>query len=59
MQAELSTDDHPVSALAAMRAEDDWLRRASLEEMRRLVRDHAAEIDLVGYHDFGEFPSGV
>lgn len=59
LKAELSTDDHPVSALAAMRAEDDGLRRASLAELRRLARDHAAEVDLVGYHDFGEFPVGM
>lgn len=59
LKAELSTDDHPVSALAAMRAEDDALRRKSLAELRRLVKDHATEIDLVGYHDFSEFPAGT
>ena len=58
LRAELETDDHPVSALAAFRADHDARRRASLAELRRLTRDHAAEIDLIGYHDVGEFPPG-
>jgi hypothetical protein len=53
---ELATDDHPVSELAAQRADDDGLRRASLSELRRLTRDHAREVEMFGYHDFGEFP---
>jgi glyoxylase-like metal-dependent hydrolase (beta-lactamase superfamily II) len=59
LRVELETDDHPVSALAALRAEDDARRRASLAELRRLARDHAAEIDLFGYHDVSEFPPGT
>jgi glyoxylase-like metal-dependent hydrolase (beta-lactamase superfamily II) len=55
LRVELSTDDHPVSALAALRADDDVLRRASLAELRRLGRDHGAEIEMFGYHDFTEF----
>ena len=56
LKAELSTEDHPVSTLAAQRADDDSLRRASLSELRRLHRQHRPEIDMVGYHDFSEFP---
>ena len=56
LRVELATDDHPVSALAAQRADDDTLRRASLEQLRRLHRDHQGEIDLFGYHDPDEFP---
>lgn len=56
LRVELTTDDHPVSALTAQRADDDARRRASLESLRRLARDHPAEIDLLGYHDFTEFP---
>ena len=58
LRVELATDDHPVSALAAQRADDDGLRRASLAHLRRLARDHAAEVELFGYHDFTEFPPG-
>ncbi|MBA4018634.1 MAG: MBL fold hydrolase [Pirellula sp.] len=58
LSAELSTDEHPVSQLASMRADDDDERRASLGELRRLARDHATEVAMFGYHDFTEFPSG-
>lgn len=57
LRPELETDDHPVTALAVARAEDDALRRASLAELRRLARDHADVIDMFGYHDPSEFPA--
>ena len=59
LRIELSTDDHPVSALAAARADDDQLRRGSLRELRRLAKDHADEITMFGYHDFSELPGEV
>jgi glyoxylase-like metal-dependent hydrolase (beta-lactamase superfamily II) len=58
LRAELSTDDHPVSALASLRADDDALRRESLAVLRRLARDHADDVEMFGYHDFAEFPPG-
>jgi glyoxylase-like metal-dependent hydrolase (beta-lactamase superfamily II) len=59
LRVELATDDHPVSALASLRADDDACRRASLAELRRLVRDHGSDVELIGYHDLGEFPPGT
>ena len=56
LRVELNTDDHPVSALSTLRAEDDTTRRASLAHLRRLHRDHPGEVTLFGYHDRGEFP---
>ncbi len=56
LRAELAAEDHPVSALAQLRANDDLARRASLAHLRRLARDHAGDITLFGSHDFGEFP---
>lgn len=56
LRVETGTDDHPVSLLAAQRAEDDAARRASLEHIRRIVHDHPDEVELFGYHDPGEFP---
>lgn len=56
LRAELSTDLHPVSQLAAQRADDDAQRRHSLEQLRRLLLDHGDQIDLVGYHDLSELP---
>jgi len=58
LRVELSTDDHPVSLLTAQRADDDHQRRVSLTDLRRLTRDHATDIEMFGYHDFTEFPSG-
>ncbi|HVJ79891.1 MAG TPA: MBL fold metallo-hydrolase [Planctomycetia bacterium] len=58
LRVELSTDDHPVSALAALRADDEGMRRASLAALRRLECEHGAEVKMTGYHDFTEFPSG-
>jgi glyoxylase-like metal-dependent hydrolase (beta-lactamase superfamily II) len=58
LRAELTTDDHPVSALAAQRADNDALRRESLALLRRIAQHHSAEVELFGYHDFTEFPSG-
>ncbi|MBI1345936.1 MBL fold metallo-hydrolase [bacterium] len=56
LRVELTTDDHPVSALATLRAEDDAQRRRSLSNLRRLVQLHGTEVELCGYHDFTEFP---
>lgn len=57
LRAELTTDDHPVSAIASQRADDDMQRRASLERLRHLVRDHRDDVDLIGYHDLTELPA--
>lgn len=58
LRVELTTDGHPVSRLTTARADDDGQRRASLEHLRRLAREHADEITLFGYHDPDEFPHG-
>ncbi|QDU61626.1 Metallo-beta-lactamase superfamily protein [Planctomycetes bacterium Pan216] len=54
LRVELDRDDHPVGQLAALRADDDARRRASLAQLRRLARDHAGEVDCCGYHDLDE-----
>lgn len=57
LRAELSTDDHPVSQLATLRADDDIARRRSLDHLRRLASEHGDEIEMFGYHDMAEFPA--
>lgn len=57
LRVETAADDHPVSLLAAQRADDDALRRAGLERLRRLIRDHGGEVEMFGYHDPSEFPT--
>jgi glyoxylase-like metal-dependent hydrolase (beta-lactamase superfamily II) len=56
LRVELTTDEHPVSQLAALRADDDEQRRRSLDALRRLNEQHSSEIEMFGYHDFTEFP---
>lgn len=56
LRAELTDNDHPVTLLAAQRADDDAQRRASLELLRRLVQDHEEEVEVIGYHDLSELP---
>lgn len=57
LRAELTKENHPVSQLAAQRADDDVQRRVSLDQLRRLMQDHADEIDMIGYHDLTELPA--
>jgi glyoxylase-like metal-dependent hydrolase (beta-lactamase superfamily II) len=58
LRAELERPDHPVDQLASAAAEDDALRRRSLEHLRRLAREHADEVTMCGYHDLEELPRG-
>ena len=59
LRVEMETDDHPVSLIAAQRADDDTQRRQSLAELRRLAANHGGEIAIFGYHDPGEFPDAA
>jgi glyoxylase-like metal-dependent hydrolase (beta-lactamase superfamily II) len=59
LRVELTTDDHPVSALATLRADDDTMRRESLTLLRRIAKDHSEDVEMFGYHDFTEFPPGA
>ncbi len=59
MKIELTDEKHPVNELAKMRADDNNLRIATLDRIRKLVKDHQ-EIEVFGYHDIEEFrPFGV
>jgi len=59
LRAELTEENHPVSALAAQRAHNDQWRQSSLSELRRLLKDHGDEIQMTGYHDITELPECV
>lgn len=56
LRAELETDDHPVSRLTELRAEDNAARVGNLRHLRRLSREHVAEVEMFGYHDTSELP---
>jgi len=57
LQVELKQDDHPVSILTAQRADDNSQRLHSLEELRRVLRDHGSEIQAYCYHENYVFTS--
>lgn len=54
LRAELGVEEHPVSALAAARAEDDTQRRNTLNHLRRLLTEYPDTITMFGYHDLSE-----
>ncbi len=56
LRAELEVDDHPVSELAKIRAEDNEKRLESLGRLRQLMKHHHEEVRVFGYHDSTEFP---
>jgi hypothetical protein len=47
-----------VNELAKMRADNNDLRIATLDKIRRLVIDHP-EIEVFGYHDIEEFTKDI
>jgi len=59
LRAETVDDAAPSATLAELRADDDLARRASLKQIRRLLRDHSDEVTLFGYHDPAEFPTSA
>jgi len=58
LRAELEIENHPVDALASMAAWDDTLRRESLGKLRNLYHNHGDQIEIHGYHDLTELPTG-
>ena len=59
LRAELLEDNHPVSALATQRADNNEWRQASLSELRRLMKDHSDEVEMTSYHDITELPESA
>ena len=59
LRPELTTEDHPVSAVSARQAVDNRQRVATLARLRRLFQEHAREVDLFGYHDVAELAERV
>ena len=62
LRAELTDENHPVSLFAAQRADNDEMRRASLDTLRQLLTRHGDQIEMIGYHDISEYttvPSGL
>jgi glyoxylase-like metal-dependent hydrolase (beta-lactamase superfamily II) len=56
LRAELSNENHPITELAALRAEDNSQRLKSLDKIKNVFRKHAGTVEVFGYHDPSEFP---
>lgn len=56
LRAELDDLNHPVDALATLRADDDVQRRNSLAMLRELHGRRDDSIVILGYHDTSELP---
>ncbi|RYY30618.1 MAG: MBL fold metallo-hydrolase [Chitinophagaceae bacterium] len=54
LRAELDNPEHPVTQLAIMSADDNEMRIASLDKIRKLAMKYK-EIEFFGYHDISEF----
>ena len=59
LRAELADPEHPVSGLAAARADDDAARVASLGHLRRIAAEEGNDVSMVCYHDIEELPGGL
>ncbi len=57
LRAEIAELNHPVDELATIRADDNELRKRSLDMIRKIVKTHTDEIQYFGYHDPTEFQS--
>lgn len=54
LRDELTNPNHPIHALTTTRADDNILRLASLETIKRCMREYP-EVNVYGYHDKQEF----
>lgn len=59
LRDELTTDDHPIDQLASLRADNDKVRRQSLDRLRELTKRTDLNLTYFGYHDVSELPPGV
>jgi len=59
LRGELIDHHHPIDELASLRADNDELRRVSLDNLRRLTESKGTHLEYFGYHDIEELPETV
>ncbi|MEL6109548.1 MAG: MBL fold metallo-hydrolase [Planctomycetota bacterium] len=59
LREELTNEEHPIGELAAFRADDNELRKESLQQLRRLIERADGNLTYFGYHDRAELPDGI
>jgi glyoxylase-like metal-dependent hydrolase (beta-lactamase superfamily II) len=55
MKVELTDPTHPVNELATIRADDNELRKQTLNSIQKFIATHP-DIEVFSYHDIAEFP---
>ncbi len=56
LRDELTNLQHPVDQLATLRADDNLLRKQSLDMLRQLHQRNDVSLTMCGYHDVSELP---
>lgn len=56
LRAELTDPAHPVGMMAEAMAVDNALRLQNMEKIKGLLKEHANDVTVFGYHDPSEFP---
>ncbi|MCA9038226.1 MAG: MBL fold metallo-hydrolase [Planctomycetaceae bacterium] len=59
LRDELTNENHPVSQLATLRADNNELRIQSLGKLRQLTRQSGFDLTYFGYHDVTELPDNI
>ncbi len=59
LRVELENSSHPVDQLASLRADNNELRRQSLQRIRSLVSRLDLPVVVCGYHDTTELPGNI
>lgn len=59
LRGELAHKNHPIDELATARADDNELRRDSLDVLRKLTCRDEVNLTYFGYHDVTELPNGI
>jgi glyoxylase-like metal-dependent hydrolase (beta-lactamase superfamily II) len=59
LRGQLDDPDHPVTHMASAVAADPAAYARSLDAVRRLARDHADVVQVIGYHDLSERPAAA
>ena len=59
LRGELTDYNHPINELTELRADNDELRRDSLDKLRQLTARTDIDLEYFGYHDIVELPAIV
>ncbi len=59
LRDELTNENHPISELATLRADNNQLRMESLDKLRQLISRDGVDLTYFGYHDITELPESV